>query len=464
VEFFYDKQIRRFMNQFVRIFSNTFVEFGNDVNGNQVLYRVPCRYADTNRQAAAILKNNSDNSINNVPMIVVYITDAKYDRTRIQEPHHVDNIALRQRAINPLTGNAAPITQGNNFSLERLMPVPYRLTVKMELWTSNFDQKLQLWEQICSQFNPDMEIQNGDNYLDWTSLSYILLVDTNWTTRNIPVMSDDPIDIATLTFELPIWITTPAKLKRLGVIQSVVASVYDAQGNLAQSLVDQVNLLGSRQFFTPTGYQVIVNDGIATLVNRGGPEINNTNLDIPTTLGTPIAWQPVIASFGEIVGAYSLLYLTNPDTQRLVTGTVTYNPHDPTQLFFTVDPNTIPSNTLQSVDAIVDPTVNGPGIGLPAAATGQRYLIVNDLGAATNAIGNGAAVWQNRDGSSLTAKANDIISYNGTNWVVSFHPLSNSINQYVTNTHTRIQYVWNVSQWQKSWEGLYQEGYWSIVI
>ena len=220
MDFFYDKQIRRFMNQFVRIFSYMYVQYGNDANGNEVLYRVPCRYADTNRQVAAILRNNSDNNLNNVPMIVVYITDVKYDRTRIQEPRFIDKTALRQRAIDPKTGNAST-QQGNTFSLDRLMPAPYRLTVKMEIWTSNFDQKLQIFEQIASQFNPDMEIQSTDNYLDWTSLSYILLTDTNWTTRNIPVGSDDPIDIATFTFEMPIWITTPAKLKRHCSIQRV---------------------------------------------------------------------------------------------------------------------------------------------------------------------------------------------------------------------------------------------------
>ena len=461
MDFFYDKQIRRFMNQFVRIFSYMYVQYGNDANGNQVLYRVPCRYADTNRQVAAILRQNSDNNLNNVPMIVVYITDVKYDRTRMQEPKFVDKTAIRQRAIDPHTGNAST-QQGNTFSLDRLMPAPYRLTVKMEVWTSNFDQKLQIFEQIASQFNPDMEIQSTDNYLDWTSLSYILLTDTNWTTRNIPVGSDDPIDIATFTFEMPIWITTPAKLKRLGVIQSVVASIYDGNGNIQQSLVDQTSLLGNRQFFTPTGYQVVVNNGNVTLFNRGGPEINNTNYNIPTTLGNAIPWASTISSFGNIVANYSMMYLTNTATERLVVGTVAYDATNPNNLLFNVDSATIPTNILPSVNAIVDPQVNGPGSGLPAASSGQRYLIVNNLGGAS--LGNGAAAWQNANSSVTVAQANDIIQYSGNAWTVAYHPTPTSNASYVTNTFSSIQYAWNGSQWQKSWEGLYPEGYWSIVI
>jgi hypothetical protein len=334
----------------------------------------------------------------------------------------------------------------------------------MEVWTSNFDQKLQIFEQIASQFNPDMEIQSTDNYLDWTSLSYILLSDTNWTTRSIPVGSDDPIDILTFSFEMPIWITTPAKVRKLGIIQSVVSNIYDAQGNPSLALIEQINNLGNRQYFTPTGYQAIVNNGIVTLIPNHGPEINNSNFNIPTTVGNPIAWAPVIHSFGEIIPNVSLLYLTNAATERLIVGTVAYDLNNPDNLAFTVDPTTIPSNTLPAINAVVDPTVNGPNAGLPAAASGQRYLLVNPIGSTANQTGNSPKLWQNTNGSGVVAQTNDIIQYDGNNWNVSLHPISTTGIQYVTNTFSGIQYVWTGTQWQKSWEGLYQEGLWSIVI
>jgi hypothetical protein len=449
------------MSKFVRIFSETYVEFGKDSNGNSVLYRVPVRYADTNRQVSNILKQNSDNGINNVPMMVVYIKAVDYDRNRMQEPKFVDNKSVRQRAPDPLTGNAST-QQGQNFTVNRLMPAPYKLTVVMEIWTSNFDQKLQLWEQICSQFNPDMEIQNTDNYLDWTSLSYVLLNQTNWTTRDIPIGADDPIDVATLTFEMPIWLSTPAKLLRLGIVQSVVGNIYDAMGNPSQALIEQTNNLGNRQYFTPTGYQALVNNGNVTLFPQAGPELNNTNFSFPTTLGNAIPWSNVISYFGNIANNYSLLYLTNTVTERLVTGTIAYDPNNTANLKFTVDPATIPTNILPSINAIVNPQINGPGIGLPAASTGQRYLLVNSLGNAS--LGNGASAWQNANSSLTPAFANDIIQYNGSAWFVAYHPTATSNASYVTNTFTNTQYAWNVNQWQKSWEGLYQEGLWSIVI
>jgi hypothetical protein len=53
--------------------------------------------------------------------------------------------------------------------------------------------------------------------------------------RTIPVNAENPIDIATLTFTLPMWITPPAKVKKLGVVERIIASVYDAQGDLVNA-------------------------------------------------------------------------------------------------------------------------------------------------------------------------------------------------------------------------------------
>jgi hypothetical protein len=449
------------MGQFIRIFDEMYVEFGKDTNGNSILKRVPVRYADTNRQVSAILKNNSDVSTLNVPMMVCYIKEVNYDRTRMQEPKYVDNKSLRTRATDPLTGNVNT-QQGQNFTLKRLMPAPYRLTVVMELWTSNFDQKAQLWEQITTMFNPDMEIQGNQNYFDWTSLSYVLLTATNWTTRDIPVGADDPIDVATLTFEMPIWFSTPAKIQKLGIVQSIVSNIYDANGNPSNALIEATNQLGNRQYFTPTGYQVVVNQGNVKLLPRGGPEIYANSYSIPTTTANAIPWAPVINLFGNIANNYSMMYLTDSRTDRLVTGTVAYDPNNVNNLFFKVDNATIPSNYLPSINAIIDPRLNAPGVGLPAAANNQRYLIVNPLGNAT--VGNGSAAWQNANTSITPALPNDIIQYVGNAWTISYRPNANSNASYVTNTFTNIQYAWDGNQWVKSWEGVYQEGLWSIVI
>ena len=272
-QFFYDKQIRRYITQFIRMVSNFQVEFGKDRNSNTTLQRVPVIYGDSSRQASAILKQNSENYLNSTPAMAVYIAGMEYDRNRIMNPTYVDKMNLRERYYDSQTGQLAT-TQGDTFTVERLMPVPYRLTLKLDIWTSNTEQKLQILEQICTLFNPALEIQSTDNYVDWTSITYVLLSAVNWSSRTVPVGTDTNIDIATLTFELPIYISAPALVKTLGVVQKIIASIYDADGNIDTAIYDETNLL-SRQYLTPLDYGVILLNDELRLVRYNDPVVDN---------------------------------------------------------------------------------------------------------------------------------------------------------------------------------------------
>ena len=102
-QFFYDQQIRRFLLQFTRMFSNFSVEYGRDNSDTATLIRVPVRYGDSTRQAQTILQNNSANSMPSTPLMTFYITALEYDRPRIQDPTHVSKLQVRQRYYDTLT-------------------------------------------------------------------------------------------------------------------------------------------------------------------------------------------------------------------------------------------------------------------------------------------------------------------------------------------------------------------------
>ena len=226
--FFYDQQIRRFLLQFARVFSNFECEYGLDSNGNQTYIRVPVRYGDASRQAQTIMQQNSANNIPCAPQMSFYITDLDYRRSDVQDPQFVDRKIIRQREWNE-DAQTYEQSQGNAFTVERVMPVPYELKLSLDIWTTNTNMKFQLLEQILPLFNPSLEIQSTDNYLDWTSLSVIELDSHKWSSRSVP-QNDDNIDIATLKFKLPIWISPPARVTREGIIHKIIASVYDNDG------------------------------------------------------------------------------------------------------------------------------------------------------------------------------------------------------------------------------------------
>jgi hypothetical protein len=466
--FFYDEQIRRFLLQFARIFSNFSVEYGLNQSGkNDTLVRVPVRYGDASRQAQTIIQQNSANDMPSTPLMTFYVTSLDYDRPRIQEPNFVNSIQVRQRTYDEMT-DSYDTTQGNAFTIERLMPVPYKLTIALDIWTSNTNQKMQLLEQILVLFNPSLEIQSTDSFIDWTSLSVCNLESVKWSSKTIPVGPDNPIDVATLTFSLPIWISSPAKVKKLGVVERIVMSVFDANGDASNAIMDNDLLLGTRQVITPYGYQALLIGGSPGTVGRLQAlreqqvvDQPNNSLNPPDSPESNLLWHNVVGMYGTLRDGISYVKLEQEDGSEVI-GHVSYDPTDDRFLLFTVDAGSTPSNTLDPVLAVIDPLRSGPGAGLIAPVAGQRYLFTE----ATGTFNEGyAAAWAGVDQQPLVAQANDIVEYDGARWQVSFDSGSSPDNiQYVTNITTEIQYQWTGRSWVKSYQGLYPGGTWSLVL
>jgi len=465
-QFFYDEQIRRFLLQVTRVFSNFQVEYGRDEDTNaKTLYRVPVRYGDASRQAATIMQQNSANSLPSTPLITFHVTNLNYARDRIQEPYFVEKQNVRQRYWDT-ESESYETTQGTAFTIEKLMPVPYDLEINVDIWTSNTNQKLQILEQILTLFNPGLEIQSTDNFIDWTSLSVMYLEQVTWSSRNIPQGTDDPIDIATLRFVMPIWISPPAKVKKLGVVEKIIASVYDGTGDMNEAIYDSDLLLGTRQKFTPFNYQTLLLGNKLQVLEPQAVVTNNSGVQVPSAPPSNLLWHTVIDLYGSLRAGISQIRLDNPYDDTQIIGTVAYDPSDDRFLLFTVDTDTIPQNTLNPINAIVNPQAKGPGTinGLPNSASGQRYLFVNDTGNGSDTNPGFAEAWRGTDGSTLVANTNDIVEYNGVRWNVVFDSSNESNVQYVSNLTTGVQYRWANNQWLKSYEGLYPEGEWSIVL
>ena len=150
------------------------------------------------------------------------------------------------------------------------------------------------------------------------------------------------------------------------------------------------------------------------------------------------------------------------DSGTEIVGTVALDPTDERTLLFTVDTDTLPVNTLSPVTAIIDPTRVHPGYGgLPAAVSGQRYLLLNATGNADDA--ESASGWTFNSQETI-ADANDIIQYNGTQWVVSFESSAATTTQYVVNLTNGRQYKYAQASWTKSWEGEYQPLNWRLIL
>lgn len=453
-DFFYDAQIRRFLIQFAKIFSNWYVTKGKDPAGNDILVRVPIMYGDSSRQAATIIANNSASNLPSTPLITYYISGLEYNQSWTQSPTFVEKTNVRQRTYNSET-QSYETTQGQAFTVERLMPVPYTLRITVDFWTSNYNQKLEIIEQLGSLFNPALEIQSTENFLDWTSLSAVFQDGLTFTSRSIPQGTGNPIDIMTWKFYMPIWLSTAAKLKKMGVIQKIIASIF--KGAALTDMQDDDLLLGTRQKITPYGYKLLLlNDRLQLLPANQPFNPPNSNLDLPSPPDTDLYWHSYLNVYGTIKPGISQIWIQHPNLENEIVGTIDYDPSDDRLLIYNIDPDTLPSNTLDPVDGIVNPLTTGPGAGLPAPVNGRRYLIVENMGgdSLTSAWG------------SVVSNANDIIEYNSTagEWEVSFDSVNSTDVEFVTNLVTNVQYKFDNQEWVKSYEGYIDQGDYSIVI
>ena len=462
--FFYDEQIRRYILQFLRIFSDFSIEIPPDENGTRVQKRVPIRYGDMQRQVAQILKENSENVTLSAPAMSGYITSIDIANDRRQDPSNVTPTRAMERVYNKETG-LYEAELGNRYTIERYMPVPYNLTMNLDIWTTNTTDKMQLWEQIMVIFNSSVQLQTNDNPLDWSAITEVEMTDQNWSSRGVPQGSVSANDFSTFTFKIPIWINPPAKVKRQTLIEQIVTNVYETD-------VDSIDV---DRIFDPIGS--VFNDISQVIISPGDYRIDVSAIDATTSRvelldeygksNTTLSWESLFAAYGTIDPVRTTLTLKTDDdiedTLGDIMGTLEVSDTEQNVATFVIDADTLPT-TIGSgaVTNLINPSVSFPGGTLPAAAVGQRYLLLtNDQNYNGEALIAQDAQGNNPWGS-ITAFENDIIEYNGTDWFISFNAANVSAPQYVVNSSDSQHYKFDNDEWVFTYLGVINPGYWRV--
>jgi hypothetical protein len=552
MQYWFSAQLRQYRLQFIRAFSNFMVKTGKQgPNGTEELIRVPCRYGDPSRIAATIVAGNSENKAPAVPFISCIINSISMNSNRRQDPQMVEKVQVNERKYDAELGRYTGDI-GNRYTVERAMPVPYDLTFQVDIWTNNLDIKEQLIEQILVLYNPAVDIQTSVNPLDWTVLSYIEMQDNiTWSSRSIPVGTDNPIDVATLVFKIPIWINPPAKVKKQSIIQQIVTSIVEgfkspssmewdsyqllartintpqeatirtlpgSDGQLIIELCDETGISTLDQESLPTVTASLPNPsifaGMSFVWNDHEVNISSTLLDdavenirtsiigsdlncqihnknqlrfintsggdnrfsdiVPGSLaalglvsgnyiGGKLAWWRLLELYGTVrtytdfgTNASQLRLKTVEDIEQTntdIVGYIDFDQFDQNRIIWTPDTESYPAQTQVSINAIVDPSVSGPGINLPMVLIGQRYLITEDMA-------ESSASW-----GSATSRANDIIMFDGDAWKTAWSLDENNPHiEYVLNQKTNRIYKWNGSYWSSLIEPQYLQGYWRLAL
>lgn len=495
MDFFYDGQIRRYLTQFMRVFIG--FKYRTDGAVPQEKH-IPVVYGDPSRQVAHVIKENSENKVLTVPKIACYITSLELDKERLADSTFVSKLNIRERDYDIIDGERHYKNhQGGTYTIERLMPTPFRLGLKADIWTSSTEQKLQLLEQILVLFNPTLDLQMTDNYIDWTSLSVLELNGITFSSRSIPQGVDSEIDICSLEFSTPIFLNPPAKVKKLGVIKNIITNVFaDITADNLHDLIYNSSQ-GTEVDDEYPGYGRPTPDD-----KRKNPaismrrSINNVNVELirdPKVEGQYICsiispdlpytdpsypggvilretnWERILNLNGNYTGN-SLIHFMQP-TGYEISGSFVINALDITQLYVTLDKDTIPSNTMAAISMIIDPYKFNPIAkfgNVKRIPMGLRLLILDVVNNSDN-LGkdgyDGPDAWKDLSGNDVYLKANSVIEWNGSTWVTTFDPDQNRDKiHYVTNLKTKEQFRWTGREWLKSFEGIYIKGFWRIEI
>lgn len=511
MQHFYDGQIRRYITQIVRLMSNFSYK-----DGKGKLTQIPVMYGDLTRQVANIIRENSENKIPSAPRMSVYITGIEQDTARLSDSSYVNKLNIRERAYDA-NGKEYLNREGKNYTVERLMPTPYILSLNVDIWSSNTDQKLQILEQILMLFNPSLEIQTTDNYIDWTSLSVVNLTGVTFSSRSIPIGTESEIDIATINFQTPIWISPPVKVKKLGVITTIIQSIFNESAGTIEVDLSRPTLqayqdrnfpeaeirtalttdpspvvpdtdVNTRVYTTPTtGIKEIVSNpesiktDVDVVINTSHDNynllvLNNSAKLVRKGVVGAETWFGYLKSMpfefegtGTMNGTELRLLRTDWDTE--IVGYVQVNVSDPTELVINWDEDTLPADTVlhgpngarNKIDYIIDPQRTNP---TNIKSGNPRILLLGDINnseSVGDSFYDGPDAWKNNDGTDFVASANDIIEWDGANWHIVFDASEeDSTIVYTTNLNTGVQYKYDQDEWILSFDGEYPVGTWRL--
>jgi len=407
MQYFYDGQIRRYITQIVRAFSNFSYR-----DGDGDIKVVPVLYGDITRQVGSIIRENSDNKLPSAPRMGVYVTSLQMDRSRLSDSSYVSKINLREKAFDENTSSYVA-QQAKGYTVERLHPTPYTLSVNVDVWSTSTDQKLQILEQIFMLFNPDLEFQTSDNYVDWTSLSALYLEDINFSSRTIPVGTQDDIDVATLGFTAPIYISPPSKVKKLGIITDIITGVYSQDAGTIS--LEGFNPPTTSDQGAASGVTVLPDGTVVNLGNVGitsTSSVSNTGLDLSNPIVTSyrdfdviinddeaklaknkklrvgdISWLNIIEA--ELPAKYqpniSQIRLRRAELSGEIIGTFNIPSDDNHTMVINWDEDTLPSNTIitgpTKTDGTIDYIINPISFNPQTIKTpGVRLLLLGPIG------------------------------------------------------------------------------------
>lgn len=220
MSYFYQRQFKKHILQFMEIFRGLEIKTGKTRDGSIKTIEVPISYGSMDRVAAAITTGNTQNLPLRLPTMTAYMTS-------------LDLASDRFKGID--TEKSMPYTpKGGVFpddtkSISQIMPIPFKMGLDLHVYSNNFDTQMQILEQILVLFNPSLQIQISDALFDGSKITHVELKGIS-TEENFPIGTERRIITNTLAFETIVYLTAPSMIKndRIKDIKIRISKLNDA--------------------------------------------------------------------------------------------------------------------------------------------------------------------------------------------------------------------------------------------
>lgn len=225
--YWYNDQLKRYIIQFMTIFSGLQVSIGKTEGTNETaLIPVTIHYGNHDRVVASLMAENTQNKPIRLPCMTAYMQSVDL------APELMHGIGVERRNSYVPTGGLLP----NDVQVvHQRAPIPYKMTCQLGIYASNTDQHFQILEQILMLFDPQLTVQTSDAPFDWTRLTTVKLTGITIDQQH-PLGTDRRIIQSTLMFEVPVYLGSPADMRkdfikvinmRLGLLDSSVTAPDD---------------------------------------------------------------------------------------------------------------------------------------------------------------------------------------------------------------------------------------------
>jgi len=450
-QYFYDKQIRRYLTQIIRLFSGFQVQYLKEVDGKTIeAYRtIPCVWSDMSRLGATWLSQNSENVLATAPLMALTITNITPSPEYRYAPLIQQDTHFMTKKKNP-TGTGGYVNEPDKmYKVSQHMPVPYVMEFNIDILVTSTHQKLEILEQLLCMFNPGFRMKANSSPFDIGKYFEIKLENVQWTSKSVPQGTSDEMDFATLGFSVvPVFINVPSKVRKNTIIKKIETNIglTDEESSLEQTLDDLINRANpiyESIIVTPTEHSLEV-----TKLKETGQYIAKALLPEQEQYSD---WNDIFEYYGKPDEETSWLRIRRNEDAfdenfdiyakfRVLS--------DPTELELLFEYDTFKVANQDPVDRIINPNKYKPEI--IGNGFGVRYLLSRDI---------------ENDDWGIKAPAQSIIESTEEGWVVVFDPSTEQgTEHYVINIKTGDQYYFDGYSWSHYLVGTYQPQYWMFDI